>query len=148
MQWWVNSITLDPKKEIIPSNPEPTKPTPKAANRHSNQDSKPNRTSILFKQIAPSFYSRKSCLCFSEQNRARVWESLFFFNRPSASFLPHRTAIGLLWSKSRLGEHVFGCAKAIHLHLWINLLFVRYFPHFFSCFFLFVHQFICPKLKN
>ena len=32
----VKSITLNPKKEIIPSNPKPAKPSPKAANRHAN----------------------------------------------------------------------------------------------------------------
>ena len=32
----VMPITLDPKKEIIPSNPEPVKPSPKAANKHAN----------------------------------------------------------------------------------------------------------------
>ena len=108
----------------------------------------PNRASILLKQITPPFYSIKSGLHFSEQNRARVLESLFFLNRPCTSFLAHRMAIGLLWSKSRLGEHIFGCAKAIHLHLSINLLFLRYFSSFLFMFFLFVHQFICPKLKN
>ena len=52
----VKSVTLDPKKEIIPSNPEPAKPSPKATNMHGNQDSKPNHASILFNQIAPPFY--------------------------------------------------------------------------------------------
>ena len=32
----VKSITLDPKKEIIPRNPESAKPSPKAANKHAN----------------------------------------------------------------------------------------------------------------
>ena len=31
----VKSITLNPKKEIIPSNLEPAKPSAKAANRHA-----------------------------------------------------------------------------------------------------------------
>ena len=44
----VKSITLNPKKEIIPSNPEPAKPSPKAA----NQDSKTNRASVLMNKIA------------------------------------------------------------------------------------------------
>ena len=32
----VNSITLNPKKKLIPSNPEAAKPSPKASNRHAN----------------------------------------------------------------------------------------------------------------
>ena len=149
MQWWseVNHSWSKKKKssQAIPNLPSlvPRLPT-----------GMPIR---IVNQIASAFYLSKSCLRFIQENRASIlvnkiacafWKACFFLNRLSPSFLPHRTAIGVLWSKPRLGERVFGCVKAIHLHLWINLLFVRYFPHFFSCFFLFVHQFICPKLKN
>ena len=90
----------------------------------------------------------KSRLHFSEQNCVRDLESFLKKNRSQPSFSPHRVAIGPRRRKSRLGKCDFRCAKALHLHLWIKILFVRYFTHFFSCFFLFLHQFICPRLKN
>ena len=129
----VKSSLLIQKKEIIPSNTEPAKPSPKAGNRHANQDSKTNHASFLVKRIA--------CAISFTKMEAQFVKPIFFKNWPRPSFSPHRAVIGPRRRKYRLGKHDFGCAKALHLHLWINLLFVRYFPHLFSCFFLFVHQF-------
>ena len=51
---WSQSLLIQ-KNEIIPSNPEPAKPSPKAANKYDKQDSRENHASILLNQTVPPF---------------------------------------------------------------------------------------------
>ena len=45
------------------------------------------------------------------------------------------------------GKMCFGCAEGKKIHLGFNLFFVRYFPQILSCFFPYIHYFLCPNLK-
>ena len=58
---WSQSLLIH-KIEIIPSNPDPAKSSPKATNMHANLDSTRKSAPVLLKQITLSFYFAKKRL--------------------------------------------------------------------------------------